>query len=111
MKVYVSEHFENKDIISKIKVLCSENGQTLVEAPIDADVWVIQSRYEVFDALNLGKSVIQFIRKDSTQGATELSYFERFKDRIFVCRNDDGPYGGTGAILFALLKIQNSKKN
>ncbi len=108
MKVNVSEHFEDRNVISKLKVLCFQNGFEIVEAPVDADVWIVQSRYQVFDALNMGKSVIQFIWNDSIQSAEELAYFERFKDRIFVCRNDGAPYGGTGSVLFALYQIQGA---
>lgn len=57
------------------------------------------------ETVNLGKAIIQFIWDEKFRSAEELEQFNRFKNRVFVCRNDGGAYGGVGGVLLALHKI------
>jgi hypothetical protein len=96
----------NPLVAGRIAAICAGYGHKIVETPVSADVAIVESRAQVFDHLGMGRAVIQFIWSDRFQSAEELKQFDRFKGRVFVCRDNGGPYGGVGSILLALTKIQ-----
>ena len=110
MKIHVS--ISNPLVAGRIAAICAGHGHEIVDAPVSADVLIIESRAHVFDGLSLGKAVIQFIWDEKKfRSAEDLEQFDRFKNRVFVCRDNGGPYGGIGSVLLTLHKIETHPRH
>ena len=96
----------NSPIVSEtIADACAGQGHKIVDALVSADVVIVDNRTKVFDGIAYGKRVIQFIWNDSVESAEDLEIFNRYKGRLFIRHQDDGPYHGIGPILKLLPEI------
>lgn len=106
---------QNTDRRNKLAAVLAGQGHQVVtnweQEPIsmsDVRVAIVETRYRVSDCLDRGKIVILFTANEAT--LFDALMLTRFKNRLFICRPDSGPYGGIGEVLAAVAKIANRSK-
>lgn len=89
-----------------INRLIEEGYEVVISADV-ADVVIVRWRLKVFDYLEGGKVVVQLITgDDDPESARDLLLFERFRNRLFICRRVPGaPDDGLGEVFETLAKI------